>query len=355
MRRWDQKQLSVRSGVPQPKISQIESGRLNPSNDQLSRIAKALGYSPQFLADELGLLPTTRPWLRAFADAGRREADARLAATEVAVEYVRRLSLKPLPDLLPTFRGSLNDDGAIEDAAQEVRTLAQIDGEDDVVGHALRAAERLGCVLLPLESELGRHDGMSVRSDDLPVVHVAKSGPGDRQRWTVAHEIGHLVLHADRPPPRDTKEARQMERQAHRFAGAFLCPAPVLSDTFRTKAVTLQALIEVKSVWGVSIKALVHRCRDLDIIDDDHARSLYKQISARKWTKNEPQRIPNEAAQWLGKSLMRKAGVDDLSSASTQLARAVGGNPSDLVQFADWSQRPDAQIIPLAERQARRS
>jgi Zn-dependent peptidase ImmA (M78 family) len=144
--------------------------------------------------------------------------------------------------------------------------------------------------------------------------------------------------------------------QAHRFAGAFLCPADDLIETLRNigDQITLRALAEVKAVWGVAIKALVHRCQSLGFIDADHARSLYKQISARKWTKDEPVNVPKESAQWFERILVRKAQVDDLTTACKHLASAVGGNADDLLSFADWTEGEDAQVLSLSDHQQRR-
>lgn len=355
VRHWDQSTLAEKAGVSTATISNLELGRVAPTPEQIERIAAAFGYSSDFLTAELAMLPTTRPWLRAYADASKREADARTSATTLAAEYVRRLGLKPLADHIPVFATPI-DDEAIEEAASEVRQLAQID-EGAVVTNAIRAAERLGCLVLPLESELGRHLGMSVRADQLPMVCVAKGDvPGDRQRWTVAHELGHLALHGNAAPPRDAREARRMENEAHRFAAAFLAPADPLLDTLHDVggSVTLRALAELKAVWGVAIKALVHRFHEIGFIDADHARSLYKQISARKWTTEEPVDVPTEAAQWFERSLMRKAEISDLATSCKHLASIVGGNPDDLQSFADWNVAPDAEVLSFSEHQERR-
>lgn len=355
VRRWDQSTLAEKAGVSSATISNLELGRVAPTRDQIEGIAAALGYSSDFLTSELAMLPTTRPLLRAYADASKREADARTCATTLAAEYVRRLGLKPLPDLIPVFDGIL-DDEAIEDAAMELRQIAQID-VGAVVTNALRAAERLGCVVLPLESELGRHLGMSVRADQLPMICVAKSDvPGDRQRWTVAHELGHLALHSNTAPPRDSREARRMETEAHRFAAAFLAPADPLVETLQAAGgiVTLRTLAEVKAVWGIAIKALVHRFHEIGFIDADHARSLYKQISARRWTTEEPVYVPPESAQWFERTLVRKAETDDLTTACKRLASIVGGNAVDLQSFADWTVEADAEVLSFSNHLERR-
>jgi Zn-dependent peptidase ImmA (M78 family)/DNA-binding XRE family transcriptional regulator len=353
LRRWDQSKLAQRATISTSAVSQIETGQVSPTSDQIAAIGSALGYSPEFLTAELNLVPTTRPWLRAYADASRREADARTAAASIATEYIRRLSLAPLPDLIPYFADEPDDEDVLDDAAAELRELAGLDS-DSVVGNVIRAAERLGCVVLPLESELGRHLGMSVRSDQIPMVCVAKGGvPGDRQRFTVAHELGHLMLHGQTSPPRDSNEASRLERQANRFAAAFLGPGDALIDTlFQTGGrVTLRALADIKAVWGISIKSLVGRFHSLGVIDADHARSLYKQISARHWSTNEPVHVPTEAAQWFQRTLTLKVEASELAKATECLAARIGGNASDLFEFANWGTVPDADIISLPSRQ----
>lgn len=352
VRRWDQAFLAERAQISTGTLSSIETGKSIPTDEHVESLARALGYERRFLTSELNLLPTTRPWLRAYADASKREADARSALATLAAEYIRSLGLKPLPDLLPPLDIDRDDEEQIEEAAAEVRTLAGID-PDAVISNAVRAAERLGCVVLPLESELGRHLGMSVRADGIPILCVAKSGiPGDRQRFTVAHELGHLALHAGCPPPRDTAEASAMEKEANRFAAAFLGPGDALIDTLDEVGngrVTLRNLTEVKSVWGISIKGLVGRYKSLGLIDSDHAQSLYKQISARKWTKVEPVTVRTESAQWFRRSIEMTAGVTDVASACLICAERVGGNNSDLRSFVDWEAN-DAEIVSIASR-----
>lgn len=355
LRRWDQSHLAERSGLSTTAISQLENGRVAATDVQVDALAAAFGCTAQFLTLDLGLIPTTRPWLRAYADASRREADARGAAATMAVEYIRRLGMRPLPDVLPLFDGELDDDEALDEHALVVRDAAEI-AQDSVVTNAIRAAERLGCVVLPLESELGRHLGMSVRADGLPVACVASRGvPGDRQRFTIAHELGHLTLHWNVPPPRNAEEASTMERQAHRFAGAFLAPTEPLLETLHQHGgrVTLNTLAELKAIWGIAIKALVMRLRGLEMINPDHARSLYKQISARRWNKEEPVHVEVEQAQWFARSVLRAAGSADLPAATKALAATVGGRWQDLYAFVDWHDRPEADVVDFAQRRRR--
>ena len=92
----------------------------------------------------------------------------------------------------------------------------------------------------------------------------------------------------------------------------------------------MTTLAELKKIWGVSIKMLVVRLRQLYRIDDQHARSLYKQISARKWNKTEPVPVGHEHAIWLTKALAR-SGHD-----STRAATTLGLAPRYIQEWQTW-------------------
>ncbi|WP_375479660.1 ImmA/IrrE family metallo-endopeptidase [uncultured Jatrophihabitans sp.] len=345
-------------------VSQIENGRQPIDDALLSALAKALRCAPDFLTRGRHDAVSTRPWLRAYADANAKVVESVIADDLIAHEVITTLRLKQVPDQIPLFHGDLNDGDAIEMFAGEVRAAADL-GPDAVVGNAMRAADRLGCVVLPLISELGRHLGMSHRIDGTPFVRVSRPGdggvPGDRQRFTVAHEIGHLGLHSHMPPPDTAAEAQRIERQAHRFASAFLAPAaPLLEDWERLGGrVTLTTLADLKATWGIAIKALVVRFQQLSIIDADQATSLYKQISKRGWNKNEPVPTTNERPIWLQRALDQRAKTEPIAAESRAIAaRVVGLNEYMISRWIDWTPVQSADgvpAIPLAGRTRRTS
>jgi hypothetical protein len=90
--------------------------------------------------------------------------------------------------------------------ATEETWVADTDGHPVLV---LTAEPSASLAVLPMPDELGRHLGMSVRIDSTPVICVSKASsagkpsvPGDRQRWTIAHELAHLGLHSHLGSPR---------------------------------------------------------------------------------------------------------------------------------------------------------
>jgi Zn-dependent peptidase ImmA (M78 family)/DNA-binding XRE family transcriptional regulator len=347
-----QVEFASRVGIANGSVSKIENGRMVVSDDLLNRIAGALDCTPEYLAAPERIGPTTRPWLRAYADASKKTVDQQAADCTTAIEVSEILGLRRMPDSIPIFDGDASDDDAIEQFALDVRAAAQI-GDSDVVGNAIRAAERLGCVVLPMRNELGKHLGLSVRANLVPVLCVSQAAaegvPGDRQRFTVAHELGHLGLHADLAPPESADEATRVEKQAHHFAGAFLGPGDALLQDLRDIGgrVTLRTLALLKERWGISIKALVMRFQRLGVIDADQARSLYKQISARGWNKAEPIDVGGEEAIWFKQAVKQFAsGAPDSLPVA---AKASGIGLSYLTRWTEWTRSDDvsAQVLEM--------
>ena len=132
----------------------------------------------------------------------------------------------------------------------------------------------------------GSVDGLSCRvrrvgGDDIPVVVCSTGKSLERQRFTIAHELGHMVL--DIPP------TVQEERACHRFAGAFLAPQDELMREVGRRRLNFGfgELIEIKHMFGISASALVMRMRDLGIITDATVRDIFGGIGSR-WRTEEP-------------------------------------------------------------------
>ncbi len=133
-------------------------------------------------------------------------------------------------------------------------------------------------------------DGLtaSARREDrsiVPVIVVNRQDWGERQRLTVAHEVGHMILNV--VPNIDNEKA------AHRFAGAFLMPAESLRAEIgmHRQSIGWSELFDLKRVFGVSVQALTCRCKDLGIFGNPLFRQLFNEFSRRGW-RRPPYREP---------------------------------------------------------------
>jgi Zn-dependent peptidase ImmA (M78 family) len=137
---------------------------------------------------------------------------------------------------------------------------------------------------------------------------------GDRLRYTIAHEIGHLVMHQARQGTR-----LELESQANQFAAEFLMPEAAIRSEL-VQPVTLTSLSKLKLRWGVSIQALIKRAHDLTIITPRQYRYLNEHVSILGWKTEEPKEleIPLERPRAL-----------------KQIAELLYGRPIDYKKMAD--------------------
>ncbi|UOG92648.1 MAG: XRE family transcriptional regulator [Candidatus Thiothrix sulfatifontis] len=107
-----------------------------------------------------------------------------------------------------------------------------------------------------------------------------------RNRFDVAHELGHLIMHRYLTPADNSRMYNELERQAHLFASAFLMPADSISVELACP--TLDTLLVLKRRWKTSIAAMIMRAKSLNVLDDAYTTRLWKNYSARGWKRGEP-------------------------------------------------------------------
>ncbi|MBM3702325.1 MAG: helix-turn-helix domain-containing protein, partial [Actinobacteria bacterium] len=122
---------------------------------------------------------------------------------------------------------------------------------------------------------------------------------GERQRFNLAHELGHIVLNISG----DIDE----EKAAYRFGSAFLAPSSEIFKEVGTKRsfITLQELLFLKEHFGLSIQALLYRLRELHIINDSYYKNWCIEINKRNWKKHEPAEKKPEKPIWLKQNILR--------------------------------------------------
>jgi Zn-dependent peptidase ImmA (M78 family) len=116
---------------------------------------------------------------------------------------------------------------------------------------------------------------------------------GDRLRLSLAHELGHAVLHRRLPAAQESEQ----ELQAFQFAAALLLPADVFDRAIPYDALTLARARILKQTYWISIQAIIRAAYNRGRIGRDRYTSLFKQLSARGWRTDEPVPIPREHPQ----------------------------------------------------------
>jgi Zn-dependent peptidase ImmA (M78 family)/transcriptional regulator with XRE-family HTH domain len=276
--------------VSQGYVSKAESGRLAVTGERLGLYAAALCYPPDLLCLDpqvhgvgVGLIHHRK---RASLPVGvLRRIHAQLALTRIQLTGLHRAAGEgSVPANFP--RVELSNLVTPKDAARMVRKQWGVSAGP--VSNVIGSAEEAGAlvVLRDLESEL--LDAVSQWAvDEAPLFLVNSRAPGDRCRFSVAHEIGHLVMH------REPGSGPEQEKQADAFASEFLMPARDIRGEF-TDGIDIAKLAGLKRRWRVSMSALLRRALALNAITDWQYRTVIIEMSALGYRTAEPVHVPLE-------------------------------------------------------------
>ncbi len=283
--------LAEKTGITAMAISKYENNQSMPSSGVLLSLATALGVRAEyfFRQNEVALTHVSH---RDHQQLPEKEEKKVLA--DVTEQLERWLALEDvmpapwsraftLPADIPAPIQALD---VIEDVALAVRSHWQLG--TNALPDLIDTLETKGIKVLITQYDGHKHfNGMSARVNGAPVVVVGKHWSGDRQRFTLAHELGHLVLH-DR-----LADSLDEELACHRFASAFLAPKPAVLQCLgeRRSQLELQELYLLKQDWGLSMQAWSYRAHDLGVISKAAFKTLW-QTHLRAW--KEAEREPGE-------------------------------------------------------------
>ncbi|MNM59342.1 hypothetical protein D3C81_705930 [compost metagenome] len=153
------------------------------------------------------------------------------------------------------------------------------------LSNVTRLVEKIGVLVVNIAEADDRIDAFSLHNKrPLIVRNTAKQNPC-RQRFDIAHELGHLVMHQG-----VETGCRHTEDQANQFASALLMPRASFAGEFpamRGRYLNWQALGELKLRWKVSFKALIYRAQALDLISQEQAKSGFTYLNRKGFTRRE--------------------------------------------------------------------
>ena len=301
LKRLTQHQLAERLGIDRSAVGQMEIG-LYDATPYLQAIAFATGFPPAFFEDtQTEEFPIGSLQFRARSSLIRRvdKAEAyRLGQT--VFQVYRRLAARLK---LAEPRAPRLDNAAPRRAAELVRSLMDL-SPDAPIKNLVNAVEHLGVVVLGIPRVLPHRDAFSVWSGETPIIVLSASLPGDRVRFSVAHELGHLVLHQ---ALRGTVPV--IENAADEFASELLLPHETIFEEL-LDGPTFSRFAELKPRWGVSIQTLARKARSVKLITERQYHAVFEQLAKLGYgRKNEPVAIPIEKPRALRQMAERIYGV----------------------------------------------
>ena len=323
-------------------ISHYEKGKHSPRPELMTSIASQLNLPEPFF--KRSLLPGDRKerniFWRSFASAtktARVQSAHKIGWLETIVGYLQDFLDFPSVSL-PSF--SLPDnildlsEERIEDLASECRLFWGLN--DGPLSEVLLLFENNGVIVSCVDLETKTLDAFSQwhRADgDVPYI-VLDTGKRStvRCRYNAVHELGHLVLHSSVRAQGLPERHKQLEKQAFRFASAFLLP----TQSFMAElwAPTLDSFRSLKERWKVSIGVMIKRCEELGVINEIQAQRLWVNYSRRGWRKNEPldDMIPQENPRLLRRSF--ELLIEERIKTRSQILLDLPYSSSDIEELA---------------------
>lgn len=318
-------ELADLTDLTQASISRYELGERTPSPETLARLASALGVTVGFLdsVDKLQGAWAIDAHLRRRATAQARvwrRLEARLNMLRNHARYLyEEIEIRAdqsVPRYDPEFTRP-------SDAARFTRMQWRL--PVGPVRFLTGWIEAAGCLVIEEDFGTERVDGLSQWVGDHPLILLNRDRPTDRKRLTLAHELGHLCLHTAQVGDDD------VEQEANEFASEFLMPADIIRPQLRN--LTLGKLPDLKRTWGVSMQAIIECAYRVGTIRASERSSLYKQVGARGWRKQEPG---------------SKELIVETPKLATEIGRALaarGLNPIDIASLAGFA--PDSKENPF--------
>ena len=349
--------LSMLSSITQTSISNYEAGKQLPRPDAITKLANALSVPEAFFFKPLAPPLESPVFFRSFTRQKKvfQEQWAQQSAwlEELLNIYLQYIDLPELKIHQITLGENWESvpSATIEDIAY--RTRAALGLGYGAVPNMIKLMENSGCVVLRVDMDPSEFAfSRWLLGNRVPCIFVTSETTACRDRMSVAHELGHLVMH--RNITLTDKNRKIVEDQANVYASAFLMPEMGYAKDLRYT--NLDGFKSLKKKWGVSISAQIMRCSQLNIIPEKIKHYLYIHLSKKGWRTNEPfdDEMPLETPNLLNaatKMLISSLGVtkEDISTrlglSFFDIAR-LSGTPIDYFIVQD----EDVQIIPKAKR-----
>ncbi|HWY84068.1 MAG TPA: XRE family transcriptional regulator [Roseiarcus sp.] len=275
--------------VSRQAVAQYETGQTSPGGDVMAKIIASTAQPPIFFVTQpLRSGQTITPFWRRLKRMElhhRRRITRRLewgADIATFIEQFIHLPVVKLPQM-PHSIIELHDNEEIERAAEKLRDYWGL-GRGPIRALSSRLEEN-GFILLNEKVGCQDMDAVSAWQGGRPfVLFSSEVESGPRVAFNLAHELGHMILHAGVEVT--DKNIALVEKQANFFAGALLLPR----ESFGAELLgtSLGYLLSLKSRWGVAISAMAYRAKELGIFNLNQQGYIMKQLNARGIKLREP-------------------------------------------------------------------
>ncbi len=305
--------LAMEVGVSANAIKKYEHGDNMPTSSNLLKLSKALQVRTEYFFRPIKIelkgieyrkrANTSQKLLNKISGDVMEQAERWTELLSFYPDPVKPIPSFTLPKNLPAKISTPEDIEAIADLMRKKWELGF-----NPIPDMVDTLESRGVMIISTCVEASKKfDGLAGGIDNTPVVVISTHQPGDRQRFTLAHELGHLVLH------NRLAEGMNEEKACNHFAGAFLLPQQALLQHLGSNrsAIEAQELFMLKHEFGMSMMGILLRAGQCDVISHNLQRGYFMQFNKLGWRTEEPGTPYPDEGTYLFKQLVYRALGED--------------------------------------------
>lgn len=311
------------NSASQVLLSKIEKGLCNITDDVLSEISEKLNYPKDFFYKKHDVYPLKHFYFR--KNLGTSMSKARFLESQLNIISGNICDLLDAIDIdidLP-FTDLHKTGLSPEEMANRVRDYFNL--PKGPIKDIIKTVEQQGVIIHMFDfSPDIKISGVSLITPvGVPVLIINKNIPNSRIVFTIAHELGHILMHFKGGI---ISEERNVENEADRFASSFLMPSEEIKSSLFN--LSDEKLGDLKRYWRVSIQALLYKAKDLGTLTPDQYRRWVTKISYYGWRKKEPLEFSISEPKLLSKML--NLHLKELEYSKNELSAMFGLNPAEV-------------------------
>lgn len=336
LRKQTQDRVAEAIGISQAKLSKAEKGLQELPEEYLPRLCAFYDLPASFFFRDKDASPISHMYFRRKVSVSPKIIDAFLAKVKIVKMIIDDImSAVDLPEY--TLGSYTTDDSTTEqDIANKIRYKLGVHGGP--MPNLTALLENNGIIIAKFDFGTDKLDGLStITNKGHKIIFLNSTMPNDRVRYSLAHELGHMVMHLDTPPRcMDT-----VEDQANAFASQLLMPEEEIKPLLYN--LNIRTLAEIKRRWRVSMRSLIRRAYNLEIINKNAYRGFQIVFSRNGYNKCEPVSTPPETATILSNTL--RLYKEKLGYTDDDIMNVMTLGRSDFNDF--FCLKPEAPIISL--------
>lgn len=270
------KEVAEKLGVSKQMINKYEKGLSMPGSDKLIAFSKIFEQKVDYFFRK----PEVRIGEINFRKKSKFSSKKINALKEeIRIRIENYLYIENICNLNTTFVNPLNEFkiNSKADIIEATDTLRKVwDIGNDAIGNIIQLLEDKEIKVIEIEEDTTLFDGMATVVDNkYYVIVVNKTMPIERKRFTILHELGHLLLNLNQ------HEDKVQESFCHAFASEMLLSYRNLELELGTKRsnITFNELQNVQEKYGISISAIVYKLAEFKVIPREKLTSFYKRLN----------------------------------------------------------------------------